>query len=80
VATSKLGLAFASIDRGLGVGGGMVHSVSGVERAKVRGVRLVGSTKVPVMFFPSELNLPSYVPNEKNIFKVDPSRATLLEL
>ena len=58
----------------------MVHSVSGVDRAKVREVRLVGSTKVPVMVFPSELNLPSYVPKEKNIFKVDPSRATLLEL
>lgn len=37
VETAKLGEAFASIGGSLGVGGGMVHSVSGVARVRLRG-------------------------------------------
>ena len=46
VATSKLGLAFASIGGSLGGGGGMVHSVSGVARDRVKRER--GGPLTPV--------------------------------
>jgi hypothetical protein len=78
VATSKLGLAFASIGGSLGVGGGMVHSVSGVARVKIRGSELDPWVQLPVMVFPSGLSLPAYVPNGRVIFRVGPSSVTLL--
>src|ERR1700679_2899372 len=59
VATSKLGLAFASIGGSLGSGGGIVHSVSGVARVRLRGMGLGPWVQVPVIVLPSELSLPS---------------------
>src|ERR1700722_9468877 len=61
VATSRLGSAFAAICIGLGVGKGIVHSVSGVARVKIRGTKLDPWVHAPVMVFPSKLSLPSYV-------------------
>src|ERR1700730_9818834 len=80
VATSKVGEAFASMGGSLGVGGGIVHSVSGVARVKLRGRGLGPWLQLPVIDFPSALNLPSYVPPAAvtDIFTVVPSRVILV--
>ena len=80
VATSRLGSAFAAIGGSLGDGGGMVHSVSGVARVKIRGTELDPWVQAPVMVFPSGLSLPSYVAEAEGmvIFRTGPSSVTLL--
>src|ERR1700722_154318 len=80
VATSKAGLALASIGGILGDGGGMVHSVSGVARVKIRGSELDPWVQVPLKVFPSGLSLPVYMPKGRVIFRVVPSTMRLLAM